>query len=192
MSRRRTATEPGTPPWAGSAKADRRRVRQRESARPSLPRLWAPWRSAFLSKPAPRGCFFCAAKRSPKQDRARHVVARGRHVFLLLNRYPYNNGHVMIAPYRHVGQIEQLRPEEWADMLTMSQVAMRRLRRQIRPHGFNLGINLGRTAGAGVPGHLHLHVVPRWNGDTNFMPLLGGAKVISQSLEELYRLLRSA
>jgi ATP adenylyltransferase len=161
------------------------------SAPTSLRRLWAPWRSAFLSQPPARGCFFCAAKRVTAQDRARLVVARGREAFVLLNRYPYNNGHVMVAPYRHVGALERLRPQEWAEMHTLTQAMIRRLRRGLRPHGFNLGVNLGRTAGAGVPGHLHLHVVPRWNGDTNFMPLLGGAKVISQSLRELYTLLRT-
>ena len=158
---------------------------------PSLRRLWAPWRSAFLSQPPSRGCIFCAAKRSRRQDRARHVVTRGGHAFVLLNRFPYNNGHVMVAPYRHVGRIERLRPEEWTEMLTLSQALVRTMRRRLRPHGFNLGVNLGRTAGAGIPGHLHLHVVPRWNGDTNFMPLLAGAKVVSQSLDELYDLLTS-
>lgn len=155
---------------------------------PSVARLWAPWRSAFLSHRGPRRCIFCAAKR-PGQDRARGVVARGRLVFALLNRYPYNNGHVMVAPYRHVGRLEALAPAEWLEMLRVSQRLMARLQRAIRPDGFNVGMNLGRVAGAGFPGHQHLHLVPRWNGDTNFMPIVGGTKVISQSLDELYRLL---
>ena len=156
--------------------------------RRDLTRLWAPWRSAFLSQRGRRRCIFCAAKRRGN-DRALQVVARGRLAFALLNRYPYNNGHVMIAPYRHVGRLEALKPEEWLDTLRLSQQLMTRLKSAIRPDGFNVGMNLGRVSGAGFPGHLHLHVVPRWNGDTNFMPILGGTKVVSQSLDELYRLL---
>jgi ATP adenylyltransferase len=152
--------------------------------------LWAPWRNAFLTQPKrSRRCIFCAAHRS-RNDRAHRVVARGRHSVAMLNLYPYNNGHVMIAPARHVGELDRLRPEEWADMLTVTQPLIRRLRRILRPHGFNAGFNLGRVAGAGIPGHLHLHLVPRWNGDTNFMPIVGRTKVISQSLDALYRTLR--
>lgn len=110
-------------------------------------------------------------------------------MFALLNRYPYNNGHVMVAPYRHVGTFEALRSEEWQEMFSMSRRVMSRLAGAIHPHGFNVGFNLGRVAGAGIPGHLHLHIVPRWQGDTNFMPIFGQTKVISQSLEEIYRLL---
>jgi ATP adenylyltransferase len=155
-----------------------------------LERLWAPWRSTFLAKGPQRRCFLCAAVKAPRsRDRANHVVARGRSVFGILNLYPYNNGHLMIAPRRHVGRFEQLQPAEWSEMLTVSQRLMRRLTRSLHPQGYNLGFNLGRTAGAGVPGHLHLHIVPRWNGDTNFMPVLGRTKVISQSLDALHRLL---
>ena len=110
-------------------------------------------------------------------------------MFALLNRYPYNNGHLMIAPNRHVGELEALRPAEWAGILRMSRQLMRRLRRTIHPHGFNVGLNLGGAAGAGIPGHLHVHIVPRWNGDTNFLPVIGHTKLVSQSLEELYALL---
>ena len=155
---------------------------------PDLDRLWAPWRSQFLSRKKPGRCIFCAAHAS-RRDREHHVVARGTRVFVLLNRYPYNNGHLMIAPVRHVGSLEAIRPAEWAEMLVMSRRLMARLRRAIRPKGWNLGINLGRIAGAGIPGHVHLHIVPRWNGDANFMPIFGGARVVSQSLDELYGLL---
>jgi ATP adenylyltransferase len=151
-------------------------------------RLWAPWRSAFVVHGPQRRCFFCAAKRSPA-DRRHHLIARGRHAFVLLNRYPYNNGHLLVAPYRHVAALGQIRPSEWSEMLRLTQRCLQRLQRAVHPHGFNLGLNLGRAAGAGVPGHLHLHVVPRWNGDTNFMPVLSGTKVLSQSLDELYGLL---
>lgn len=107
-------------------------------------------------------------------------------MFALLNRYPYNNGHCLIAPYRHVGSLEALRPVEWHELFRMVQQLVRRLHATLRPHGFNVGLNLGRDAGAGIPGHLHVHLVPRWRGDTNFMPVLSDAKVVSQSLDELY------
>ena len=153
-----------------------------------LERLWAPWRSTFLSQRGVRRCIFCAARRS-RADRRHHVVARGAAVFALLNRYPYNNGHLMIAPYRHVGTLASLTPEEWVEILRLSRQLTKRLHQALRPHGFNVGLNLGRAAGAGIPGHLHVHLVPRWNGDTNFMPILARTKVISQSLDELYTLL---
>jgi len=152
-------------------------------------RLWAPWRNSYLKQLTTTRCIFCAAN-SSRADRAHHVIDRGGHVFALLNRYPYNNGHVMIAPYRHIGTLTSLRGEEWMELLRMSQRVIGRLRRRLHPHGFNIGMNLGRVAGAGIPGHLHLHLVPRWKGDTNFMPVLAGTKVISQSLDELYQLLR--
>ena len=154
--------------------------------------LWAPWRTAFLTQPKrKRRCIFCAAARS-RDDRANRVVARGRRSLALLNLYPYNNGHVLVAPSRHVGELDRLRPEEWLEIGELAQTLVARLRTLLHPHGFNAGFNLGRTAGAGIPGHLHLHLVPRWNGDTNFMPILGRTKVISQSLDELYRRLTSA
>ncbi len=152
--------------------------------------LWAPWRSAFLLQPRKPGCIFCAATR--RQGSRRHpdrVVARRPHAFALLNLYPYNNGHLLIAPLRHVGDLTRLRLREWEDMLRLAQHLIRRLRAALRPQGFNVGLNLGRTAGAGIPGHLHLHIVPRWPGDTNFMPVVGNTKVISQSLDALYTLL---
>ena len=157
----------------------------------SPPRLWAPWRSKFLSQQPGRSCIFCAAKRAG-DDRRRLVVARGRRAFAILNLYPYNNGHVMVTPYRHVGDLARLRPEEWADMLALTKTLLARLKRELRPHGSNLGMNLGRVGGAGVPGHVHLHLVPRWIGDTNFMPVVAGTKVISQSLEDVRRRLTKA
>jgi len=119
-----------------------------------------------------------------------YVVFRGRRVYCLLNRYPYNNGHVMIAPYRHLRSLSQLAPGESSELMGVATRMIGVLRRILRPHGFNLGLNLGRAAGAGIAGHLHLHVVPRWVGDTNFMSVAGGTKVISQSLEALYDRLR--
>lgn len=154
-----------------------------------LERLWAPWRSGFVSRRKRRGrCIFCAAKGS-RADRRHHVIARGPQVFALLNRYPYNNGHLMVAPYRHVGALGSITREEWTDILRMSQRLVTRLAQTLRPDGFNMGLNLGRVAGAGIPGHLHVHIVPRWQGDTNFFPIVSQTKVISQSIDELYHLL---
>lgn len=113
------------------------------------------------------------------------MLERGKHVFSILNLYPYNNGHLMIAPYRHVARIQDVTAPESAEMFTMAQKSADRLQRRLRPDGFNIGFNIGRVAGAGYDGHIHLHVVPRWNGDTNFMPVLSGHKVISESLAEV-------
>ncbi len=151
--------------------------------------LWAPWRGRYLRQLGPRRCLFCVAKR-PRDDRKHYVIYRGKMVFVILNLYPYNNGHLMIAPYRHVGTLDRVREGEAVELLRVTSRMERLLTRAIRPHGFNVGLNVGRAAGAGIPGHLHVHVVPRWIGDTNFMPVLGHAKVISQSLDELYRHLR--
>ena len=151
-------------------------------------RLWAPWRQALFATRRPRGCIFCAAKRS-REDRRTHVIARGATVFALLNRYPYNNGHLMIAPYRHVSTLEALTSDEWSGMFRLSLTLLRRLRKHLHPQGFNVGMNLGRVAGAGIPGHIHLHIVPRWRGDTNFMPLFAHTRVLPQSLDALQRIL---
>ena len=139
------------------------------------------------------GCFLCAPRDSaPEDDRRLLVVARGRRVFAILNRYPYNTGHVMVAPLRHVGELEDLEPDEASELWEWTTHAVQAHRRTSRPDGFNIGINLGTAAGAGVPGHLHVHVVPRWAGDTNFMPVLGDAKVLPEMLDETYAGLRAA
>lgn len=159
-----------------------------------LKRLWAPWRLAYVSQARDarvKGCLFCRIRRA-KSDRAGQVITRGKLSFTLLNRYPYNNGHLMVSPYRHVADLQALKPAEWLDMLKLAQDAIRRLGKVMSPHGYNLGINLGRVAGAGIPGHLHLHIVPRWSGDTNFMPTVAQTKVISQSLAAAYQLLKRA
>lgn len=157
------------------------------SPRPdSLERLWAPWRRAYLAQRQPPRCIFCASARS-RADARNHVVHRGRHAFALLNRYPYNNGHLMVSPYRHVRRLADLTSSELLELMRLTSQMTDTLTDLLRPDGFNIGINLGRAAGAGIPGHLHLHVVPRWLGDTNFMPTLSQTKVISDSLDELYR-----
>jgi ATP adenylyltransferase len=134
-------------------------------------------------------CFLCEAGRGGN-DRETLVLFRGSASFCMLNRYPYNNGHLLISPFRHEGRIEALTPEEWSEMTGLIVEAKRRLDALMGPQGYNIGLNLGAPAGAGVADHLHFHVVPRWTGDTNFMTSIGSTKVIPQSLEELWRRLR--
>ena len=156
-------------------------------------RLWAPWREAYFAvtrNPPLKGCLFCRLKRS-KPDKENQILTKGPLGFSLLNRYPYNNGHLMVVPNRHVARLDQLSPEEWVELLRLGTDAVARLEKVMHPHGYNLGINIGRAAGAGIPGHLHLHIVPRWIGDTNFMPTIANTKVISQSLASSYRLLNA-
>ncbi len=155
-------------------------------------RLWAPWRIGYISQTRNSSrirCIFCQLQKSRKNAKDQ-VVVRGRLGFVVLNRFPYNNGHLMIVPYRHVGRMESITQQEWLELFALTKEALNRLRRALKPHGFNLGINLGRVAGAGIPGHFHLHVVPRWAGDTNFMPTIAETKVISQSLASARRLLQ--
>jgi len=154
-------------------------------------RLWAPWRTGYITRAVRRRqpCIFCRAARA-KDDRAMHVIARGTRAFCLLNKYPYNAGHLMIAVTRHVGELSALTRQERSELMELAARMVKALTKAIRPHGFNLGVNLGRPAGAGIPGHVHLHVVPRWEGDTNFMPVTGGTKVMSRSLDDLYDALK--
>lgn len=150
----------------------------------------APWRAEYVRRAvAVKSCFFCQAVKA-RDDRAAHVLARGRHHLVLLNRYPYTPGHLMIAPKRHLADFTEARPaerQEWADLFRTALVV---LRRAYGPQGFNAGMNLGASAGAGVADHYHLHVVPRWAGDANFMPLVGGTRVFIEDLETTYRKLR--
>ena len=153
-------------------------------------RLWAPWRREYHASPKPRGCIFCSAWRAG-DGRLQHVVYRARHVFALLNHYPYNAGHLMVATRRHVGSLTSLSEPEAQELMAVTRRMVKRLTTLLSPQGFNVGLNLGRAGGAGIPKHLHMHVVPRWVGDTNFMPVLGGTRVIPESLDALYaRLIR--
>ena len=160
---------------------------------PSRRTLWAPWRGRFIRQgaAATRRCIFCRHPRA-RHGRRRWILHRRRLAFSLLNLYPYNNGHLMVAPYRHVAALSALTREELVDCWELAAHCERLLQRVLHPHGYNIGINLGRTGGAGFASHLHIHIVPRWHGDTNFLPVVGGAKVISESLAELYRRLRDA
>ncbi len=147
--------------------------------------LWAPWRMEYIGEPPPPGCIFCDRPQAA-DDRGALIVARRERTFAILNRFPYNNGHLMIVPYRHVPHLADLGREERLALLDLCTEAQGILREAMHPDGFNLGVNEGRVAGAGVADHVHLHVVPRWNGDTNFMPVTGLAKVVSQHLTDTF------
>src|SRR3954462_7682300 len=147
-----------------------------------MDRLYPPWRLAYVtgaSTPQP-GCIFCQAADHALQSDL--VVARGRAAFVILNLYPYNSGHLMVVPNRHVASISALDPEEGAEVMALSALAERAITEVYAPHGLNVGINLGKAAGAGVADHLHVHVVPRWNGDTNFMTVVGNVRVVPEDL----------
>lgn len=152
--------------------------------------LWAPWRMEYiasLKEPSvATDCFFCDYLRQPNQDTAHHVIHRSQYGFLLMNRYPYTNGHLMAAVNRHVGDPADLDEGELVELTRLTYQAVAMLRKVLSPDGFNLGANLGHCAGAGVPGHLHHHIVPRWNGDTNFLSTTANVRVIPQGLDALY------
>ena len=147
--------------------------------------IWAPWRMEYIRQPKTDGCFLCDIC-TGTADRDNLVLRRGRVCALVMNRFPYNNGHLMVAPYRHVPDLAALTDDERLETMRMLDEGVRALKLAIRPDGFNLGINLGRVAGAGLDTHLHTHIVPRWNGDTNFMPVLADVKIVPQTLTELW------
>jgi ATP adenylyltransferase len=158
--------------------------------------LWAPWRLAYVANPDEKtrpatDCFICTGV-AGTDDRANLLVHRTDLSVVVLNRYPYNNGHLLVAPREHRGRLDELTPEQLLDLqLTLRQM-LGVIEKSMNADGFNVGLNLGKVAGAGLPGHLHWHIVPRWHGDTNFMPVLTDTKVIVQSLDSLYDLLKAA
>ena len=157
-----------------------------------MQRLFAGWRMKYVRSAArPRGCLFCALGRKGN-DPARWILARSRHAFLVLNAFPYNSGHCMVAVQRHVGTMNGLTAPERSEVWAMVARAEQALAREYRPQGMNLGINVGRVAGAGVVGHLHVHIVPRWAGDTNFMSVIGNTKVLPEDLSDTYARLARA
>jgi ATP adenylyltransferase len=159
---------------------------------PAMQHLWAPWRMEFIKGPRPAGCFLCEAAAADPADDADHLVlARSELALAMLNRYPYNNGHLMIAPKAHLANLEELPPAMANAVMALTQRALRVLRAVLSPQGFNLGINAGKIAGAGVADHVHQHVVPRWDGDTNFMPVTADTKVLNESLTASYQALRA-
>jgi ATP adenylyltransferase len=157
-------------------------------------RIWAPWRLAYVkdaSKDIEEECIFCAFPADgPDRDEENLIVHRGEKTFVILNKFPYTNGHMMIAPYEHVGAIPDIDAETIAEMMKFAQQGMRKLEEVYAPHGYNAGFNQGKVAGAGVEHHIHMHVVPRWGGDTNFMPVLADTRVMPQSLEDSYAALK--
>lgn len=158
--------------------------------------LWAPWRLSYIvsnkDQPQPEGCFLCRYAAAPRDDAANLVIARGPRTLTVLNRFPYNNGHLLVAPLAHKANLTELDEEELLECQRAIQRMIESITKAMSAEGFNVGLNLGKIAGAGVPGHLHWHLVPRWNGDTNFMPVLSNANVIPQSLDALYSLLSHA
>ena len=156
-----------------------------------MKRMWSPWRLEYLTAPKADGCIFCQAVQDD-QDRENLVLLRGKRAFLKLKRYPYNNGHFMVVPYVHVPDLEDLDALTLMEMMLLLNRGLAALRRAMHPDGFNLGANLGQVAGAGIEEHVHLHAVPRWLGDTNFMPVVGDMRVVPQTWLQTYELLRSA
>ena len=160
------------------------------------PNVWAPWRMEYIrsldSQTHDVGCFLCHYWQSPDDDRTNYVVLRGRSAFAVMNRFPYTNGHLLISPAAHQAELGRLDDEALLEMATMTRDAVALLTKAIGPQGFNIGYNIGRCAGAGLPEHIHAHVVPRWNADTNYMAVLGGVRVIPEALDATYQQLVAA
>lgn len=154
--------------------------------------IWAPWRMEYVLEDkvekSAAECVFCVGK-DVSQDDARQILYRGDYGFVVMNRYPYSNGHLLIIPYRHLSDLGELTPEEGLELFLLLTLAKEVLLEKLGCQGFNIGMNLGSAAGAGIPGHLHWHIVPRWEGDTNFMPVVGELKVIPQHLHRTYDIL---
>jgi ATP adenylyltransferase len=157
--------------------------------------LWAPWRMGYIlsDKPDKSECILCAKiGDDPERDRDNYVLYRGRAACIILNLYPYNNGHLMVLPYEHTANLDELPEDVQAELMHLVSLSVRLLRRVMKPDGFNIGANMGRIAGAGVDRHIHLHIVPRWTGDTNFMPVIANTRVIPELLDQTYDRLRVA
>ena len=157
-----------------------------------MKRLWASWRMKYINKADEEpGCIFCNAL-AKQDDNQNLIVLRGERAFVILNKFPYTSGHVMVAPVAHKASIEELDPPTRAEMIELTSQCMGALRKVYNPQAFNLGANIGQAAGAGVPGHVHFHIVPRWNGDTNFMSTVGEVRVLPEDLDETYRRVKQA
>ena len=156
-----------------------------------MKKLWAPWRAEYILGHKEKGCLLCRVSQEDK-DEENLVLWRGELGLTMLNRFPYNTGHLMVVPYRHESLLESLDARESLELMQLAQRCIRVLKASLKPQGFNLGINIADIAGAGIVGHVHMHIVPRWSGDTNFMPVLASTKVISQALKETYGTLKSA
>ena len=156
-----------------------------------MDRLWAPWRLEYIQGPEDDGCIFCLSEEAT-DDQARLVVARGKHSYVIMNRYPYSNGHLMVSPYRHLSDPAGLENDEVLEIHQMMVSSQAVLGEVCAAQGFNVGWNIGRAAGAGIADHIHMHIVPRWGGDSNFMPILADVRVIPQHIEKTYALLAKA
>lgn len=154
--------------------------------------LWAPWRIEFIRSEKSGGCFLCEKKDSFDSEEEPLMIFRGNHNFVILNRYPYNSGHLMVAPYRHIDDITKMTEDECSELMELTIKAKKTLDAALRPDGVNIGFNLGTAAGAGVKDHIHQHLVPRWIGDTNFMPVLGATRVMPEALEKTAEILQQA
>lgn len=154
--------------------------------------LWAPWRMAYIRAFKKDGCVFCQAMKQTADGEDNLIVVRGEHAFVILNRFPYTSGHLMILPYLHVPRLEDLDPETRAEMMELVTRGTQVLQQVYNPQGFNIGINMGEAAGAGIEEHIHLHIVPRWSGDTNFMSSVGETRVVPEPLDETYRRVKAA
>lgn len=154
--------------------------------------LWAPWRIGYIQGLGEKhDCFICHNVKHPQQDSDNFVLWRTRHCLVMLNKFPYNNGHLLVAPQKHVADFEELPDSELLELAKLVPASQKVLTLAIKPHGFNVGMNFGRCAGAGLPGHLHIHVVPRWDGDTNFMAVCADTDVISQGMKDLFQQLKT-
>mgnify|MGYP001043728259 CR=1 FL=1 len=151
--------------------------------------LWAPWRMEYILKEKNKGCIFCEIPKE-NSDKKNYVLYRGKFCFVILNTYPYNNGHIMIAPYAHIKNLEQLNKDTINELMSLCQKSISILKEKMNPQGFNIGANIGKVAGAGILEHVHLHIVPRWQGDTNFMPVIFNTKVMPEYLSKTYNLLK--
>lgn len=154
-------------------------------------KLWAPWRIEYVLQEEPAGCIFCDKSSPDADDRNNLVLSRGKHSFVIMNLYPYNNGHLMISPYQHTADLAEIEDTTHLEIIHFMQQWTQVLTDCMNPEGFNTGANLGKIAGAGVDTHYHVHIVPRWAGDTNFMPVLGHTKVLVEGLEETWEKLAS-
>lgn len=156
-----------------------------------MKRLWSPWRMAYLTEERPQGCIFCIGA-AQDRDEENLIVCRGEQALIMLNRYPYNAGHLMVIPYAHVASVEDLPTETLTEMMLLVNRSLAALRRAMSPEAFNIGANLGHAAGAGIADHVHMHIVPRWEGDTNFMPVFADVRVIPEFLADTYHKIKRA
>jgi ATP adenylyltransferase len=156
-----------------------------------MDRLWAPWRLEYIQGPEDDCCIFCIDE-DPAEDQSRLIVVRGEYSYVIMNRYPYSNGHLMVSPYRHLSDLADMGDHEILEIHQLSVQSQKVLRGVCAAQGFNIGWNIGQASGAGIVDHVHMHIVPRWTGDSNFMPVLAGTRVIPQHIERTYSLLVKA